>query len=143
MALVIVIQLRDARSEIQKNQLVEELNGLAINNRPSGFIEPMGRVASLTPGGASQQGQPNIGDKFQVIDPAARQPSQQQAKTEAFVGFSTRYAPHNRSAINNPAVGFGRVVVDGENVRHLEVFIDGSWQHSPRCRAYTKYAFVQ
>jgi hypothetical protein len=42
-----------------------------------------------------------------------------------------------RSELNNPKNGYQRVTVDREDIRHLEIFNNGSWRHDAACREYT------
>jgi hypothetical protein len=44
---------------------------------------------------------------------------------------------HGRSQLNNPKNGYQRVTVDRQDIRHLEVFNNGSWRHDAACREYT------
>ncbi|MFL6315354.1 MAG: hypothetical protein ACJ71K_15010 [Nitrososphaeraceae archaeon] len=41
------------------------------------------------------------------------------------------------SNISNPKNGYERVVEDRDNSKHLQVFMNGSWRHSHRCREST------
>jgi hypothetical protein len=43
----------------------------------------------------------------------------------------------SRPELNNPKNGYQRVTVDREDMRHLEVFNNGSWRHDAACREYT------
>ena len=38
---------------------------------------------------------------------------------------------------NIPKNGHERVVADTDNNKHLQMFMNGSWRHSHRCREYT------
>lgn len=39
--------------------------------------------------------------------------------------------------ISNPKNGHERVVEDRDNSKHLQVFMNGSWRHSHKCRDST------
>jgi hypothetical protein len=46
--------------------------------------------------------------------------------------------PSNRFVATNPKNGHERIVVDREDARHLEIFMNGSWRHiQEKCREYT------
>lgn len=41
------------------------------------------------------------------------------------------------SNISNPKNGYERVVEDRDNNKHLQIFMNGSWRHSSKCREST------
>ena len=46
--------------------------------------------------------------------------------------------PSSRFAVTNPKNGTERTVADRDDMKHLEVFNNGSWRHIPeKCREYT------
>jgi hypothetical protein len=38
---------------------------------------------------------------------------------------------------NNPKNGHERVITNNKDTRHLEIFMNGRWMHSEKCREYT------
>jgi hypothetical protein len=45
--------------------------------------------------------------------------------------------PSSRFVATNPKNGSERIVVDREDAKHIEVFMNGSWRHmQEKCREY-------
>jgi hypothetical protein len=53
--------------------------------------------------------------------------------------FNTRNTSNSpsRYSLGNPKNGHQRVIVDRDNNKHLEFFMNGSWRHDPKCRELT------
>jgi hypothetical protein len=43
----------------------------------------------------------------------------------------------SRFSLGNPKNGHQRVIVDRDDIKHLEFFMNGSWRHDPKCRELT------
>ena len=43
----------------------------------------------------------------------------------------------DRLMTNNPKNGHERVITNNKDTRHLEIFMNGRWMHSEKCREYT------